>query len=79
MVSTDDLSFSSEYRNYFYSFRIPQPRYPTFKLIPELAGDALGIAIVSFAINISIAKVFAKKYSYEIYPNQASALFISIN
>ena len=28
------------------------------------------IAIVSFAVNISMAKLFAKRYQYEIRPNQ---------
>lgn len=50
--------------------RIPPPQLPPFSIVSDILGDAISIAIVSFAINISMAKMFAKKYKYEISPNQ---------
>jgi hypothetical protein len=32
--------------------------------------DAVSIAIVTFITNISMGKLFAKKYNYDIHPNQ---------
>ena len=52
--------------------RIPAPILPPFHLIPQLIGDAISIAIVSFALNISMAKFFGKKYKYEISSNQVN-------
>jgi MFS superfamily sulfate permease-like transporter len=49
---------------------IPPPELPSFSLVSEILGDSISLAIVSFAINISMAKMFAKKYKYEISPNQ---------
>ncbi|CAF0955390.1 unnamed protein product [Brachionus calyciflorus] len=49
---------------------IPTPRAPPIKLLPTLIGDSIAIAIVSFAINVSMAKLFAKKHKYEISANQ---------
>jgi hypothetical protein len=43
---------------------------PPMSIIPDIFGDALSIAIVSFAVNISMAKLFSKKYKYELSPNQ---------
>lgn len=50
------------------SFR--QPEIPAFTLIPSLLKDAVIIAIVSFAICISLAKTYAKKMNYTVDPNQ---------
>lgn len=49
---------------------LPAPKLPPMKLFSLLVGDAIPIAIVSFAVNISMAKLFAKRYQYEIRPNQ---------
>ena len=35
-----------------------------------LIGDAITIAIVSFALNVSMVKYFAKKHNYETNSNQ---------
>ncbi len=35
-----------------------------------LIGDAVNIAIVSFALNISLVKYFSHKHDYEINSNQ---------
>ena len=48
------------------------PEIPPIKIFSILIGDSFGIAIVSFAINISMAKLFAKKNKYEIHPNQVN-------
>ena len=57
-------------------FRFPAPKIPPMSIIPDVFGDALSIAIVSFAVNISMAKLFSKKYKYDLSPNQ---VFILIN
>jgi hypothetical protein len=44
-----------------------------------LIGDSITIGIVSFAINVSMAKMFAKKYKYEIRPNQVRIKIKRIN
>lgn len=49
---------------------MPTPSIPPAKLFTMLLVDAIPIAIVSFAINVSMAKLFAKKHNYEIKPNQ---------
>ena len=53
---------------------MPSPRVPPnnilFKVLRENYSDFIPIAIVSFIINISMCKVFAKKHNYEIKPNQ---------
>ena len=36
--------------------------------------DAIAIAIVSFAISISMAKLLAKKHEYDVDSNQASEI-----
>ncbi|KHN82502.1 Sulfate permease family protein 3 [Toxocara canis] len=49
---------------------LPVPKLPRFDLIPQLVGDAFGIAAVIVAVHISLAKMFAKKLDYEIDPGQ---------
>jgi solute carrier family 26 protein len=49
---------------------MPTPVLPPLQILPMVFGDALTIAIVSFAINVSMAKLFAKKHNYEIRANQ---------
>ncbi|CAF1045955.1 unnamed protein product [Brachionus calyciflorus] len=49
---------------------IPAPKVPPLHIFPLIIGSSVSIAIVSFAINISMAKLFAKKYNYELEPNQ---------
>ncbi|XP_065900969.1 prestin-like isoform X2 [Dysidea avara] len=43
---------------------------PDFSLLSQLITDAITIMIVSYVINISQAKLLAKKHSYTLYPNQ---------
>lgn len=51
------------------------PKPPLFKIFTTLISDAFSIAIVSFALNISMAKLFAKKYNYHIRPNQVKLFY----
>ncbi|XP_073507451.1 sulfate transporter-like [Phyllobates terribilis] len=46
------------------------PRAPHWELIPRIATDAIPIAIIGFAMTVSLAEIFAKKYGYTISTNQ---------
>ncbi|GMT32684.1 hypothetical protein PFISCL1PPCAC_23981, partial [Pristionchus fissidentatus] len=50
--------------------QIPIPAVPRFDIMGNLIMDALAISIVVYAVHISLAKMFAKKQSYEIDANQ---------
>lgn len=50
--------------------RFPPPAFPPVNRFHKVAVDAIGISIVSFAINISMAKMFAKKHAYSLHSNQ---------
>ncbi len=39
-------------------------------LFSKLFGESISIAILTFGLNISFSKLFAKKYKYKISPNQ---------
>jgi MFS superfamily sulfate permease-like transporter len=69
--------FETEYFSYiillFHSFRTPAG--PALGLIPSLIKDAIIIAIVSFAICISLAKTYAKKFKYVVDSNQELAAY----
>jgi len=50
---------------------MPTPRLPPIhKVFSTLIGDAINIAIVSFALNISLVKYFSNKHEYEVNSNQ---------
>lgn len=49
---------------------LPQPVVPPVSLIPVIAFDCLIIALVNISVNISLAKIFAKKGGYEVRENQ---------
>lgn len=49
---------------------LPPPALPHFDLFPSLVVDAISISAVVMAIHVSLAKVLAKKYQYEIDSNQ---------
>ncbi|NXD08080.1 S26A2 protein, partial [Nothocercus nigrocapillus] len=46
------------------------PRPPDWNLIPSVALDALPIAIIGFAITVSLSEMFAKKHGYSVKANQ---------
>ncbi|VDM99022.1 unnamed protein product [Thelazia callipaeda] len=49
---------------------LPKPRLPRFEMIPQIMGEAIGIAAVTFAVHISLAKICAKKLKYDIDVDQ---------
>ncbi|XP_065352127.1 prestin-like [Cloeon dipterum] len=49
---------------------VPAPSLPAFWFVPQIALQSLPIAIVGYAITISVATILAKKSKYEIRPNQ---------
>lgn len=51
-------------------FRLPVPCNPVQVSISEVISPAISIAIVGYAVAVSIAKVFANKFDYKIRPNQ---------
>jgi len=48
----------------------PEPRLPPMNLFMTLISDSIAIAILTFALQVSFAKLFAKKHKYEISANQ---------
>ncbi|XP_066447414.1 sulfate transporter-like [Eleutherodactylus coqui] len=46
------------------------PKAPEWSLIPKIATDAIPIAIIGFAMTVSLAEIMAKKHSYTIRTNQ---------
>jgi MFS superfamily sulfate permease-like transporter len=46
------------------------PTVPNFSLMPTVVGDAFALAIVVFAISVSMGKILARKEGYEIDSNQ---------
>ncbi|XP_053575811.1 sulfate transporter-like [Bombina bombina] len=46
------------------------PKAPDWSLIPSIATDAIPIAIIGFAMTVSLAEIFAKKHGYTIRSNQ---------
>ncbi|XP_022107827.1 solute carrier family 26 member 10-like [Acanthaster planci] len=54
---------------------MPPPRLPQLSFLGGLIGDAIAIAIVGYAVSISMAKIFAKKHKYEVDPNQELLAF----
>ncbi|XP_029458169.1 sulfate anion transporter 1 [Rhinatrema bivittatum] len=46
------------------------PKMPDIWVMPRVAGDAVPLAVVSFAFTISLSEMFAKKYEYTVKANQ---------
>jgi hypothetical protein len=42
--------------------------------MPQLLGDAVGIAVVTFVVTVSIGKLFAKKHGYRTNPTQVTTI-----
>lgn len=49
---------------------LPNPIVPPFQLLPEIIVDSFIIAIIAISVNLSLAKIFAKKSDYKINSNQ---------
>ncbi|CAL8358189.1 unnamed protein product [Merluccius merluccius] len=46
------------------------PQLPAWWLVPNVAVDAFSIAVVGFAITVSLSEMFAKKHGYAVDANQ---------
>lgn len=57
-----------------FSTRLKAPRVPDSALFSEVIGDAFAIAIVGYAINISLGKTFALKHGYKVESNQVQKM-----
>lgn len=49
-------------------FMVPSP--PDWSLVPRIAIDAIPIAIIGFAITVTLSEMFAKKHGYTVKANQ---------
>ncbi|XP_077529287.1 prestin-like [Haemaphysalis longicornis] len=51
---------------------MPRPHVPVFsaQLLTHLAAPALAVSVVSYAITISLGRIFSRKHKYNIDPNQ---------
>ncbi|CAF0906509.1 unnamed protein product [Rotaria sp. Silwood1] len=56
-----------------------KPQGPVLVLMPSLIKDAIMIAIVAFAISISLVKTYAKKFKYFVDSNQELAAYGACN
>lgn len=57
-----------DFQKFFSS--LPNPKMPRLDFIGQTFVDSLIIAIVIFAISLSMAKTFAKKHRYDVDANQ---------
>jgi len=48
----------------------PAPVVPDLSILGDIIGDAFSIAIVALVINISLSKMYAQRFGYEVEPNQ---------
>ena len=48
----------------------PAPSFPPQSRFGDVAGHAFSVAIVSFAVSISMGKLFAKKHNYPLDSSQ---------
>uniref|UniRef100_A0AAX7UHT8 SLC26A/SulP transporter domain-containing protein n=1 Tax=Astatotilapia calliptera TaxID=8154 RepID=A0AAX7UHT8_ASTCA len=55
---------------FFFCSRLKAPRAPDTTFFSGVIGDAFAVAIVGFAINISLSKTFGLKYGYKVDSNQ---------
>ncbi|KER20127.1 hypothetical protein T265_15387 [Opisthorchis viverrini] len=49
---------------------IPPPKGPDLSLVGDSIGDVIVIAIVSYSVNISLTRIFSKRFDYEVDSNQ---------
>lgn len=49
---------------------LPEPAVPRLDIAPLIYQDAITVALISFAMNLSLAQVYAKKFRYTLNPNQ---------
>lgn len=58
--------------SHFFLSSLKAPQAPDFSLFPQIIGDTFAVAIVGYAINISLGKTFGLKYGYKVDSNQVS-------
>lgn len=54
------------------SRRFPRPTVPRFDLMKRVALDAVVLAIVLYALSMSLGKLYAKRNGYKIDANQVA-------
>lgn len=54
------------------TYRMPAPTAPDMSKVSGTATDAISLAIVAFAISVSLAKLMGKKNAYDVDANQVS-------
>ena len=47
-------------------------------MMPSLLPDAFAIAVVLYAVSMSMAKIFAKKYNYKVDANYGTPATVSV-
>ena len=57
-------------RKIFFTIRFPRPQPTDFELIKDIFSDAFSIAVISLTVNVSLAKLYAERYEYDIDINQ---------
>ncbi|XP_035209701.1 solute carrier family 26 member 6-like, partial [Stegodyphus dumicola] len=76
VLATTASYFGKFHENYAVSIMkdiptgLPPPVAPRFDILHLLVTDSFAIAIVAFAISLSMAKLLSKKNKYSIRPNQ---------
>ena len=70
MGQTSSLGDKFDEMNLMIVSSFPPPAFPPASRFGQVAGDAISVAIVSFAVSISMAKLFAKKHSYQLDSDQ---------
>ena len=46
--------------------------------MPEVISDAFALAIVVFAISVSMGKILARRHGYEIESNQVPLIYVNL-
>lgn len=51
---------------------LSSPRVPNVSIFSDVIGDAFALALVAYAISISLGKTFALKHGYKVDSNQVN-------
>ena len=62
---------------FFLPYSLPEPVPPRLDIMKMFIGDSFAIAMVAFAISLSMAKLLSKKHKYIVRPNQVSSIFLN--
>lgn len=58
---------------FFYLFTsLSSPSVPDVRIFGEVIGDAFALAVVGYAVSISLGKTFALKHGYKVDSNQVN-------